>query len=242
MTSTNLDLDFDVGRKSKQPRARVYMALACSYLKDGGAPTLTADCEGYQRFEREVNRLRGELDSILERAEARFQGKARSTNAGPEPARAEGASGEGAEPRTMPRLGADLRVSDLMTHDVKTLGRNDKVSMADELMKVGRFRHIVVLDEEGRVVGVVSHRNIFYGALAWSIGLGRVAHQKELESHPVKDVMESDPVTVQPDTPLSEAAETMMEKKIGCLPVVDADQLVGILTEGDFLAMLAAGG
>jgi CBS domain-containing protein len=126
-----------------------------------------------------------------------------------------------------------------MTPDVKTLQRNDQLSAADELMKVGRFRHVVVLADNGKVAGVVSQRNIFYGALAWSLGQGRTAHQKTLESYPVKNVMECDPVTVHPDTLLSEAAETMMERKIGCLPVVDADRLVGILTEGDFLSMLA---
>jgi CBS domain-containing protein len=84
----------------------------------------------------------------------------------------------------------------------------------------------------------LSHRNIFYGALAWSLGHGTLAHEKALESFTVKDVMESDVVTVHPDSALSEAAATMMERKIGCLPVVESHRLVGILTEGDFLAML----
>ena len=241
MMSVNLDVDFAMTRGAGQQVARVCMAQACSYVRDGGAPTLTVDCKDYAEFELEVDRLKGELDSILARAEARFEGAPGPSSAEPESGPAVGTAAEGAEPRPKLRLGGDLRVSDLMTRDVKTLLRNDKLSMADELMKVGRFRHAVVLDDEGKVAGVVSHRNIFYGALAWSMGQGRVAHQKELESCPVKNVMESDPVTVHPDTPLSEAAETMMERKIGCLPVVDANRLVGILTEGDFLAMLAAG-
>ena len=125
-----------------------------------------------------------------------------------------------------------------MTADVKTLRRNDQLSAADELMKVGRFRHVVVLDDDDSVAGVLSQRSIFYGALAWSLGLGTFAHQKALESFAVKDVMETDVVMVYPDSALGEAATTMMERKIGCLPVVDAHRLVGILTEGDFLAML----
>ncbi len=133
-----------------------------------------------------------------------------------------------------------LRVRDLMTADVKTLHRNDKLSAADELMKLGRFRHVVVLDDDDSVAGVLSQRSIFYGALAWSLGQGTLAHQKALESFAVKDVMEIDVVTVHSDSGLGEAAATMMERKIGCLPVVDADRLVGILTEGDFLAMLTA--
>jgi CBS domain-containing protein len=55
----------------------------------------------------------------------------------------------------------------------------------------------------------------------------------------VKDVMASRVVSVDPDAPLAEAAAPLREHKIGCLPVVAGDALVGVLTEGDFLALLA---
>ena len=117
-------------------------------------------------------------------------------------------------------------------------GRNDKLAVADKLMKEGQFRHVVALDEEGRVVGVVSHRDLFYGALAWSTGQGTFAHGHALDTVLVKEVMHTDPFTVAPGAKLAEAAVTMMDGKIGCLPVVDGEELVGILTEGDFLALL----
>jgi CBS domain-containing membrane protein len=233
LAAINLDLDFGADRRSNRAIARVFVAFACGYAQDGGGPTLTADCADSEHLAREIERLKGELDSVLARAEARFEGMVEPPTPEREPAPA-----EAPEPRAKPQLGGELRVSDLMTRDVKTLRRNDKLSVADELMKVGRFRHAVVLDSEGEVVGVVSQRSIFYGALAWSMGQGQVAHQKELDAHPVKDVMESDPVTVHPEAPLSEAAATMMARKIGCLPVVDSGRLVGILTEGDFLRMM----
>ncbi len=135
-----------------------------------------------------------------------------------------------------------LRVGDVMTREVKTVQRNDRISVAEELMKVGRFRHVVVLDEDDRVAGVISQRDIFYGALAWTIGQGRAAHEKALESYPVKDVMQTNVVTVDPELSLGDAARMLIERKIGCLPVVEGDNLVGILTEGDFLALLAVGG
>jgi CBS domain-containing protein len=129
-------------------------------------------------------------------------------------------------------------VADVMTRDVRTLGPNDRLALADELMKQGRFRHVVVVDE-GRVVGVVSQRDIFHGALAWSLGQGRRAHETLLTSSAVKDVMASNVVTVDPQAALAEAAALLRDHKIGCLPVVAGDALVGILTEGDFLALLA---
>ncbi len=240
MTDKNLDLDTGRGSKvgASDALARVCVVLACGYAKDGGAPTLTPGCRSYEEFEREVERLKGELDSILERSRAHF-GEAPAASAEvPDSGPAAGAAAEVGAPRALPRVGGDLRVRDLMTADVKTLRRNDKLSAADELMKVGRFRHVVVLEDDDSVAGVLSQRSIFYGALAWSLGQGTLAHQKALESFAVKDVMETDVVTVHPDSALGEAAATMMERKIGCLPVVDADRLVGILTEGDFLAML----
>ena len=126
-----------------------------------------------------------------------------------------------------------------MTRDVRTLRPNDRLSLADELMKVGNFRHVVVVDGDGQeVAGVISKRDIFYGALAWSTGLGTTGHQKALASAPVKTVMRSDVVTIAPDAWLSDAARIMRDEQIGCLPVVRGGDLVGILTEGDFLALL----
>ncbi|MEN8161566.1 MAG: CBS domain-containing protein, partial [Myxococcota bacterium] len=114
----------------------------------------------------------------------------------------------------------------------------DRLQVADELMQQGGFRHVVVVDD-GRVVGVVSRRDIFHGALAWSLGQGKKAHEAHLAASPAKDVMAADVVSVDPDAPLAEAAALLREHQIGCLPVVAGDRLVGVLTEGDFLALLA---
>jgi CBS domain-containing protein len=111
-------------------------------------------------------------------------------------------------------------------------------------MKIGGFRHVVVVEDDNSdaVAGIVSHRDIFYGALAWSLGQGETAHHKALGTMPVKDVMRSDVTTVASDTPLADAARIMLEKKIGCLPVIQNERIVGILTEGDFLSMLTSAG
>ena len=127
-----------------------------------------------------------------------------------------------------------------MTRDIKTMRRNDKLSIAEELMHVGKFRHVIVLeDNSDDICGVISHRDIFHGALAWSTGQGRNAFQKSLKTIPIKDVMNTKIITITPEAPLAEASQIMLEKKIGCLPVLEGRLLVGILTEGDFLAVLS---
>ena len=130
-------------------------------------------------------------------------------------------------------------VRDVMTTDVKTLGRNDKLTVADDLIKSERIRHLLVLDEHGNLEGVVSQRDLFQSALLRALGYGSVARDKVLRSVVVKEVMTEDVETTTPDTPLATAAQVMTSRKIGCLPVVENESLVGILTEGDFVQLVA---
>src|SRR5271156_228742 len=133
-----------------------------------------------------------------------------------------------------------LKVRDGMTADPTTLKRNDKLTLAEDIMRLGRIRHLPVIDDEGcMLVGIVSQRDLFRDALAQALGYGRHAQRKILDSLSVKEVMTSEVATISPDATLVEAARLLTERKIGCLPVVDNGQLVGILTEGDFVALVA---
>jgi CBS domain-containing membrane protein len=135
------------------------------------------------------------------------------------------------------------RVKDLMATEVTSLKRNEKLSLADDLMNLGRIRHLPVLDDDGEtLVGIVSQRDLFRGALAQAIGYGQHARRKLLDTLQVKDVMTTDVTTTTPETSLVEAARVLMERKIGCLPVLENGRLVGILTEGDFVALFARKG
>ena len=233
--SRNLTLDLDQtpgGRGQREPIARIAVSSAWGFTRHGGAAVVTRDCTSYAALEREVTRLREELDAALSEAGRHLAG-ATSTRK-PAPAKApEPASGH-----RLASLDTSLRVANVMTREVRTLGPNDRLALAEELMQQGRFRHVVVVDE-GAVVGVVSQRDIFHGALAWSLGHGKKAHETLLASSLVKDVMASNVVTIDPDAALQDAAALLRERKLGCLPVVAGDELVGILTEGDFLALLA---
>ena len=135
------------------------------------------------------------------------------------------------------------RVQDIMTSEVTTLKRNEKLTLADDVMQLGRIRHLPVLDDDGQeLVGIVSQRDLFRGALARALGYGQRAHRKILDTLSVKDVMTTDLITTSPETSITEAARMLMERKIGCLPVVKDGHLVGIITEGDFVALVAFNG
>ena len=133
----------------------------------------------------------------------------------------------------------NLQVRDVMTAEVTTLQRNDKLTLADDIMGLGRIRHLPVLDENGQMAGIVTQRDLFRGALAKALGYGERAQRQLMDTLVVKEVMTSDVITTTPDTPLAEAARVLIERKIGCLPVVEGGRLVGIITEEDFVALAA---
>jgi CBS-domain-containing membrane protein len=133
----------------------------------------------------------------------------------------------------------DTKVKDFMTTEVSTLGRNDTLDLADNVMALGRIRHLPVL-EEGRVVGVVSQRDLFRSALAVALGYGERAQKTLLKTLRVKEVMSEPAITVSPEATIKEAARLMVEHKIGCVPVVEGSTLVGIVTETDILRYIVS--
>ena len=133
-----------------------------------------------------------------------------------------------------------LVVADLMSSGMLTLGRNDTLNIADDLMKQKRVRHLPVLDGDGELCGIVTQRDLFRGAVLRSLGYGSRAEEMMLASLSVKDAMTENPVTVTTKTSLADAAQLMLEHSVGCLPVLDGGRLVGILTEGDFVRLAIA--
>jgi len=118
------------------------------------------------------------------------------------------------------------RVADVMTKGVITLNPNNSFAKAVELMATGNFRHLVIADEEQKVLGVISDRDIFRCQ-------SRIA---EWQVKQVGEVMTSQPITVTPETLLSVAVSTMVSKKINCLPVVeDTGTVCGIVTSTDIM-------
>ena len=134
-----------------------------------------------------------------------------------------------------------VTVSDLMSTQTVTLQRNDKLALADHAMKQRAIRHMPVLDETGRICGILSQRDLFRGALLKNLGYGKYLEEKMMHSMVVKEAMVSAVITTTPVTDIQAAASTMIEQKIGCLPVTSNDELCGILTEEDFVRWVAGG-
>ncbi|MEO8905731.1 MAG: CBS domain-containing protein [Polyangiaceae bacterium] len=134
-----------------------------------------------------------------------------------------------------------LLVEQVMTRGVVTLERNEKLLVADDVMKLGRIRHLPIVDEDGKLAGIISQRDLFLGGLLRALGYGSHARQQAMDGLSVKEAMKTEVVTTTPNTPLSEAAKLMFDLKIGCLVVLEGDELVGILTEGDFVKLVAEG-
>jgi CBS domain-containing membrane protein len=131
------------------------------------------------------------------------------------------------------------RVRDLMTTDVVTVGRNEKLLIADDVMRLGRIRHLPVVDDDGSLAGIVSQRDLFHNGLLRALGYGTHAQREALDMVVVKEAMKTEVETIGPDVPLVDAARRMLELKIGCLVVVDAGRIAGILTESDFVKLFA---
>jgi CBS domain-containing protein len=107
----------------------------------------------------------------------------------------------------------------------------------EERMATKQLRHLPVL-EQGDIVGIVTQRDLFKAAMSSTMGYGEKAQQAYLQSVRVKEIMIYPVVTVSPDTSIAAAADMMINKGIGCLPVVDDQQLVGIITKTDLLRCL----
>ena len=134
-----------------------------------------------------------------------------------------------------------LKVKDVMSREVRTVQRNDQLGVADKLMKEERIRHLPVIDESGDVCAVVSQRDLFRGALLRALGYGSRAEETMLRQVVVKEAMSAELFTTTPDTRVADAARTMIERRVGCLPVLDGEKLVGIVTETDFVRLVAEG-
>jgi CBS domain-containing protein len=130
-----------------------------------------------------------------------------------------------------------MRVEEIMATDVEVVDRNDDLGKVEELMATRGLRHLPVI-EDGKVSAIVTQRDLFKAAMSSAMGFGEKARKAFLHSVRVKEIMVDPVITVEPETPVNEAINLMLQKGIGCLPVVRDARLVGIVTKTDLLRHL----
>lgn len=118
-----------------------------------------------------------------------------------------------------------ISLSEIITRETVTLGPEDPVSRAGELMKEHRIRHIPIVKKSQELVGLISQRDILAVASADS------------ECKVAADLMRTSVHTVSEDADMRGAALTMQKFKIGSLPVVNNGKLVGIVTDSDYVSL-----
>lgn len=140
-------------------------------------------------------------------------------------------------------------VGQFMSTDLFTVQPDDLIDLAASVMDWRHIRHVPVEDGDGHLVGLVTHRallrlmskgsrgdaEIDSGNRAFSKGESEPGFVPARAPITVREIMVSNPLTVSPSTSSLEAVEIMRTNRIGCLPVVEGDHLVGIVTSYDFL-------
>ncbi|NUO08062.1 MAG: CBS domain-containing protein [Candidatus Brocadia sp.] len=125
-------------------------------------------------------------------------------------------------------------VKDVMKTQLITLNADSKLGFANDIMYLGRIRHLPVVKGEN-VVGILTQRDLYRASLT-SILTNWKENKEFLDSIKVSEVMTKNVITIAPDATIEEAAQIMIDKKVGGLPVVrDKNKLIGLITETDVL-------
>ena len=126
---------------------------------------------------------------------------------------------------------------EIMMGSPVTLQPQDTLDLANDVISLGRIRHIPVV-EDGRLVGILTERDLMGAAAINIFGLKQKSKSALLKNALIKDMMKTRVMTVTPDTPIKDIAHLMADKKIGCVPVVSAGAVVGLITTTDILRYL----
>ena len=136
---------------------------------------------------------------------------------------------------------ATMRVRDLMTQDVIAARPDDSLARLRDMMVDRDVRHMPVIESEKDLVGLVSQRDLLRNHLIEQADVPDFIEDALLERLRVRELMTTGVVSIDPESDIRIAAQSMYENKYGCLPVVEGTRLVGILTEADFVRLMAEG-
>jgi len=134
----------------------------------------------------------------------------------------------------------DMRIAEVMTSKPFTIRRDKRLKVVQTIMEWGRFRHLPVVDQYDRLVGIVSQTDVLAAsASTFDPETPRAQRELLLAEIPIEKVMQHNVIAADAAEPVAAAAKRMREHRVSCLPVVDKGKLVGIVTAFDLLAVLA---
>ncbi|WP_217519576.1 CBS domain-containing protein [Vibrio metschnikovii] len=128
-----------------------------------------------------------------------------------------------------------IKVEDMMTRNPHTLLRTHTIADARNMMEALDIRHIPIVDANRRLLGIITHRDVL--AAQESSLYSKITDTSHTETTPLYEVMHTGVMSVAPQAGLKESAIYMQRHKVGCLPVVSKGELVGIITDSDFVAI-----
>src|SRR5690625_58039 len=127
---------------------------------------------------------------------------------------------------------SSLLVEEFMTTDLFTVQKDDIIELVANLVEWRRVRYVPVEDDSKHLIGLISMRMLFRE-------FNDIVHNKGSSSKAVEEIMIKNPTTIHPEASILEAVELMASQKIGCLPVVKNNRLVGMITEANYMAITA---
>ena len=128
-----------------------------------------------------------------------------------------------------------LTVAEIMTREPYTLGPEDTLASARQLLAEHHIRHIPIVSAEGSLIGVVSQRDVL--AAADSTVVNRTGERSREQYVALSEIMTTPVQTVEESASLRGTAMHLQKNKLGCLPVLRHGKLVGIITDSDFVAI-----
>ena len=129
-------------------------------------------------------------------------------------------------------IGSDMKVLEAMTSRVVTVDMDDRMPVLQNILSQAGFHHLLVV-EEGKLQGVISDRDLLRTLSPFLNTETESVRDSETAQRPAHQIMTRSPITIEPNTLVKDALTLMLTHDISCLPVLDADNIVGIFTIHD---------
>ena len=132
-----------------------------------------------------------------------------------------------------------MLVRDIMSKDLTTLQENEFLLDATLIFSRASCRHVPILRDK-KLVGIVTERDLKHYSPSILSGIPAEEYNRLMATTPLSKIMTRDMITIQPDKSIYEALHILVDRRIGCLPVVENGELKGIITTTDMLRLLSS--